>query len=65
MLNDFDALVVFRPNSAASHAGRAHGWLAAAAYARTQSGLHQYHERWLANCRADLKQAIQLRRADE
>ena len=65
MLNDFDALVVFRPHSAASYVARAGGWLSAAAYAATQPGMAAEPERWLANCRADLVDALALREEDD
>ncbi len=65
MLNDYDALVTFRPKSSLSYASRAHGWLAAASYAATQPDLRAYREAWLENCRADLAEALRLRRPDE
>ncbi|MBU0639234.1 MAG: protein kinase [Planctomycetes bacterium] len=65
MLNDFDALVVFQPNAAASYANRAHGWLSAAAYATTQPDLTANRAQWLRNCHEDLTKAVQLGRADE
>jgi tetratricopeptide (TPR) repeat protein len=65
MLNDYDALVTFRPNSSLSYASRAHGWLNAAAYAATQPDLQAYRDAWLSHCRQDLDQALRLRRPDE
>lgn len=65
MLNDYDALVTFRPKSSLSYASRAHGWLSAASYAATQADLRGYREAWLENCRVDLAEALRLRRPDE
>lgn len=60
MLNDLEAIVIFRPNSAMAYASRAWGWLAADAYAQTQPDLRQYHDTWMENCRRDLEQAMKL-----
>lgn len=57
MLNDVDAVVVFRPNSAVAYAWRAWARLAAAAYATTQPDLRFEREAWLAKSRADLEAA--------
>ncbi len=65
MLNDYDALVIFRPNSSTSYTGRGAGWLFAAAYAATQTDLRASTPKWLANCREDLDRAVSLRRADD
>lgn len=65
MLNDYDALVTFRPKSSLAYASRAHGWLAAASFAATQPDLRSYREAWLENCRQDLDEALRLRRPDE
>ncbi|MEW6250605.1 MAG: protein kinase [Planctomycetota bacterium] len=65
MLNDYEALVVFRPHSSLAYASRAHGWLSAAAYAATQPDLQPYRAAWLENCRSDIAQALRLRRPDE
>jgi len=66
MLNDCDALVVFQPNSARSYTDRARGWLSAAAFAATQDDLAPANrQKWLANCRRDLDEALSLRRDDE
>ena len=65
MLNDCDALVIFRPASSRSYAERADGWLHAAAYATTQADLRQFRERWLSNCQDDLTQALALRQEDD
>jgi tetratricopeptide (TPR) repeat protein len=65
MLNDFDAFVVFRPNSCDAYAARAAGWMFAAAYARTQADLRGYVATWMDNCRNDLDHALPLRRADD
>lgn len=64
-LNDFDALVTFRPNSSLAYASRAHGWLSAAAYAAVQPDLRSYRNTWLENCRQDLEEALRLRRPDD
>jgi tetratricopeptide (TPR) repeat protein len=61
MLNDLEAVVVFRPNSSWSYGSRALGWVAAAAYADTQPDMRQSREGWLENCRRDLDQAMKLR----
>ncbi len=60
MLNDLEAIVIFRPNSAMAYSARAWGWLAADAYARTQPDLRHYHDAWMENCRRDLEQAMKL-----
>ena len=65
MLNDYDALVVFRPNSSRSFAARARGWRLAAAYATTQPDLRAREDEWLANCRRDLAEALRLRPAGD
>lgn len=65
MLNDLDAVVVFRPDSSRSYTWRARGWLSAAAYAATQDDLRGHHQEWLENCRADLERAVALRRASD
>lgn len=65
MLNDYAALVVFRPNTSASYTGRADGWLFAAAYARTQPDLRPAAEEWLDHCREDLSRAMALRGSDD
>ncbi len=59
MLEDFNARVVFRPNSCGAYSARAVGWLYAAAYARTQPDLQQYADKWLDNCRADFARALE------
>ncbi|MBN2561008.1 MAG: protein kinase [Phycisphaerae bacterium] len=65
MLNDTDALVIFRPTSSRARAARAAGWLFAAAYATTQADLRQFRESWLANCENDLGQALAMRHEDD
>lgn len=65
MLNDVDAVVVFRPNASLSYASRARAWLAAAAYAATQADLRDQETPWLANCRADLDRALKLRHPND
>jgi tetratricopeptide (TPR) repeat protein len=65
MLNDLEAVVVFRPNSAISYSARALGWAAAAAYASTQPDLRQYHDDWMENSRRDLDQAMKLRHKND
>jgi Flp pilus assembly protein TadD len=58
MLDDFDAVVIFRPASSRSYANRAGGWLFAAAYAGTQADLRELHASSLANCERDLEEAL-------
>lgn len=60
MLNDADAVVVFRPNSSTAYTRRAWSWLAAAAYAATQPDLRTQAPHWFQNCRDDLDQALAL-----
>ncbi len=65
MLNDLDALVVFRPNDAISYAYRGRGWLFAAAYAAAHEDLRQHTHDWLSKCREDMARAMTIRRADD
>ena len=60
MLNDVDAVVVFRPDSSLAYYWRAWVELAAAAYATTQPDLKNRAQDWLEKCRTDLDQAITL-----
>lgn len=60
MLNDFDAWVVFRPESARSYAARASGWMFASGYAMSQPDIRGNLSTWLENCRVDLQHAIDL-----
>jgi tetratricopeptide (TPR) repeat protein len=60
MLNDLEAIVIFRPTSAMAYASRASGWLAADAFAQSQPDLRQNHDAWLENARRDLEQAMKL-----
>ncbi|MFH1748295.1 MAG: protein kinase [Planctomycetota bacterium] len=61
MLNDFDALVVFRPASSQSYGDRAGGWLFAAAYAVTQPDLRAHRAEWLCSCQKDIAHALAIR----
>lgn len=60
MLNDFDAWVVFRPDSPRSYAARASGWMFAAGHALSRPELRANLKTWLANCGRDLDRAKQL-----
>ena len=65
MLDDLDALVVFRPNSARAYCARAEGRLIAAAYAATQSDLSDSVAALLARSWEDVEHASRLRRPDD
>jgi tetratricopeptide (TPR) repeat protein len=60
MLNDYDAWVIFRPDSPRSFSARAMGWTMAAAYAGTQPDLRDNRELWLARARDDFAHARQM-----
>lgn len=64
MQADFDALVVFRPTAARSHAARASGHWVAAAHLRMR-GADQAADRQLELCRADFERALSLRTAGD
>lgn len=65
MLNDFDAVAVFRARSSSSYAMRAWGRLTAACYATTDPALRAESADWLTKCRRDLDEAFKLRRSDD
>ena len=64
MLNDFDAWVIFRPESARSYTARGMGFLFAGAYSGTQPDLRDSAADWLARAGADFDHAGQLGGAD-
>ena len=65
MLNDLDALVVFRPKLSASYLARARGWLFAAAHAKNHESYKNHTADWLLKCRTDLAQAMNLRQSGD
>ncbi|HNO76991.1 MAG TPA: protein kinase [Phycisphaerae bacterium] len=60
MLDDLDALVVFRPNDAMAFCARGSGWLIAAAHAKRTPSLHERADQWLANSAVDYDKALDL-----
>ncbi|MFH2001277.1 MAG: hypothetical protein ABIK28_16465, partial [Planctomycetota bacterium] len=62
MLKDYDTWVNFQPQASRAFAGRAVGWLKAAAYAATQKDLLEFSSQWIENSRADLEQALALKK---
>ncbi len=60
MLDDLDALVVFRPNDAMAYCSRGSGWLIAAAHAKRTPSLRVRADQWLANSAADYDKALEL-----
>ncbi len=65
MLNDFDAVAVFRARSSSSYAMRAWGRLTAASYAGTKPSMRTEARDWLAKCDQNLDEAFKLRRQDD
>lgn len=65
MLNDVDAVVVFRPKASRAYAWRAWAWLAAASYAATQPDLQHRRDEWFGNCRLDIERAQTLGHAND
>ncbi|NOG55692.1 MAG: protein kinase [Planctomycetes bacterium] len=61
MLDDYDAWVIFRPNSARAYSHHASGWLHAVAYGKTQPDLGGSLDAWTQHCNEDFEQAIALR----
>ncbi|MFH1418106.1 MAG: protein kinase [Planctomycetota bacterium] len=65
MLRDFDAVAVMRPGISYPYAWRAWSRLIGAAYAATQPDLQEQGLAWLQECRADLGEALRVRRPDD
>ena len=64
MLDDFNAWVIFWPESSGSYAARAAGRAFAAAYAGTQDDLRHLRDEWITQSFADLDRAMELKRGN-